>query len=236
MLRRFVALWVVLALVLVAAPASQAIQKVAPSWGILEVSGGFAKPVGSYDGTAFGDFTYNGQLFDVPAEDLYDGGFFLKVALGVFERGHLQGTVGFGFASNNVKNPVTVRTGDEVIEYSWTYGIGGSLVRDLKIRQYDLDLNLNYLPLDLNQTGWSPYVGVALHAGVSSLSGRDVQSENETNAAVGLNFGAEIRLFSDKAARSFVTLASVNSWDFVGTGERPRNLQLGGGLRWYFKY
>ena len=225
MLRRFMALLAVFSLVLLIASPTQAIQKVAPSWGFLEVSGGFAKPVGSYNGTAFGDFTYDGHLIDVDGSDLYDGGYFLKVALGTLHRGHFQGSVGFGFARNSVNNPIVVQAAGKVIEYSWTYGGGETLIEDLKTSQYDLDVNLNYLPLDLHELGWSPYFGLGLHGGVSSLSGRDVQSESEGNAGLSLNFGAEIRLFSDKAARSFATLASVNSWDFAVTGDRPNSIE-----------
>ena len=236
MLRRLAAFGAVLAFVGISASPTHAIQRVAQSWGFLEVSGGFAKPLGSYNGTAFGDFTYNGRLLDIDGDDLYDGGVFFKVALGALHQGRFQGSVGFGFARNNVNNPVVAQVGDNIVQYSWTYGGTSALIQDMKLSQYDLDVNLNFLPLDLHRMGWSPYVGLGFHAGYSTLSGRDVQSESEGNIGLGLNFGAEIRLFEDKGKRSFVTLASVNSWDFAVSGDRPKYLQVGGGLRWYFKY
>lgn len=232
MIRRTAAFLATSALVFFTATPTRAIQKVAPTWGFVEFSGGLAKPVGSYSGVIWHDFIdESGHSFDAGGDELFDGGYFFRVAVGGLHRGKLQGSLGFSFSENQVNNPFV--TGDGYTN-SWTYGGGPTLVADIKQSQYDLDVNLNYLPIDLHQQPFSPYVGLGLHGGLTSLKARDIDAEWQGSAAISLNFGAELKVYQD-GNKSFVTLASINNWNFAATGERAKYLQIGGGLRWYFK-
>ena len=219
---------------LLATGSSQAIQKVAPRLEFIDFGGGWTLPTGEYDGTVIGDFTLDGYRYDVDADKVYDEGFHFKFGVGRVQRGHLQTAIGFAYTRHDIRNPIVVRRGDEVVTFSWTYG-GTTLVRDLAHNQYDLVLNVNWLINDMQYQTWSPFVGLGFQAGLSGVSGEDVETEWDGNVALSLNFGVEIGLWAQRGGETFVSLVSDNSWNFVSSSDRPRYLQLGGLLRYYFK-
>ena len=66
-------------------------------------------------------------------------------------------------------------------------------------------------------------------------SGVDYADENELKFTVSVNFGADIKVWTAPSGRSYVALSSVNSWDLLASGQRPRYLNIGGAIKYYFR-
>ena len=107
--------------------------------------------------------------------------------------------------------------------------------QDITYRQYDLEFNVNYLLNNLARTFWSPYVGIGAQAGFTSLSEKGADDQSDLKFALSLNFGVDFKIWGEPKNRSFVTLSSINSLNFLGSDNRPQYLNIGGGLRYYFR-
>jgi hypothetical protein len=212
---------------LLAFASAQAIERVAPSFYMVEGYGGYAKPLGSYTGTAVSDFAYEGHELKAKAGDIYDDGFGFGVTYGKLYRGRWLGSTGIRYARHSAKDVFTVEDETYVGTISWaetpTYS------------QWDVDFNFNYQFLDWQRGPVSPYLGIGIHPGITAATFRAYESKYEFNAALGVNFGADFKIWTDPSNRAFVTISSINSWDFVSSGTRPRHLNIGGGLRYFFK-
>ena len=200
------------------------ISRVARRLNLLEVYGGVGVPSGEYDGLPNIPFVINSRRVDVKADDIYGSAFHLGVTYGQLRNRHILVSVGFQFTENAIEDTIPLPLDTILI-----------LPDDFKIRQYDLTLNLNYFFLDLNEQPWSPYFGIGLQAGIASLTFRDFTTENEFNTSIGFNFGADLRLWQEAGGRSTVTLSSINTWNFVTSNDRPAYLQIGGGIRYWFR-
>jgi hypothetical protein len=114
---------------------------------------------------------------------------------------------------------------------------------DLNLNLYDIDFNINYYQSNVAVSGWSPYVGLGMRTGfqvlsaegVDPVSGLPYASETELKFALALNVGIDVKLTSAASNRSHFVLSSANSFDFLGTGNRPRYLNLGLALKYYFR-
>jgi len=224
-MKRFGHIAVVLAVVmLIGTVSSEAIERVPGKLYVFDIYGGYAQPTGSYDGLADIDFRVNNQLVDVDASDLYDGTFFVGFNVGGVWRNHWQTAVGFRYTDHKVSDTIPLPFDTILV-----------LRNDINFRQYDIDVNFNYMVNDLRQSFWTPYVGTGFHVGVSSISVEGFDSENDLAFAMSLNFGAEVKLFTSSSGKLFMTLASMNNWNFLGTNDRPKYLHIGGGIRYYMK-
>ncbi|MBD3257412.1 hypothetical protein GF377_03185 [candidate division GN15 bacterium] len=197
---------------------AEAIQRVAPRFSYVEFYGGPTYPVGEYDNIAgiSTPLDANNRRVELGADEAYDPGFTIGVSYGQLVRGHLQAGIGFRYTRAKI---------DDALQFS---------IERPDINVYDIQFNANWLPVDLARQGWSPYVGLGAHAGFVEQSYDEYSNEYEGILDLGLNFGAEFRVWSG-TDRNFITLASINNWSLVGSGERPKNFNLGFGLRYYFK-
>ncbi len=215
MRRQFKGIAVLFVLVLAAGSSTFAIQRVAPKWSFTEGYGGSASPLGSYDNIAGvpieGGFEYD-------AEDAYDPSYYIGFNYGQLRNGHLLMSVGFRYTKVNVDD-----------DREFTFGRP-------KVAMYDLEMNLNWNFMDLKYSPWTPYFGLGFHGGFVRQNYRDFADEYETTMDLGLNFGADVKVWTSSDSRAFVTLSSINSWTFVASEERPRSLNIGGGLKYFFKF
>jgi len=106
---------------------------------------------------------------------------------------------------------------------------------DLKLRQYDFDFNFNYLFNDLNVKVWTPYVGVGVLAGITSLSMKNFDSESEIEMALNLNYGLDLKIWKQAQNRGFLAVSSSNSFNLLATDDRPKYFNFGLSLKYYFR-
>jgi len=218
-----------LALIMAAATPAGAIQRVAAKFGIVEARFGYAMPLGEYDGLPGLDFIFDeSELVAFDAERVYEDGYAFGLSYGQALGGHWRASVGFDYARNKVKNPIIQRIGD------YQYSIE-DLPNNLSNDQYDLAFRTAYAFTDLNQLGWSPFLGLGALAGLSSSRSPGYPANSEFDFGMSLDFGLDVKLWQGSDGRTFAALSSINSWNFVTTGERVSHLQIGGGLKYFFK-
>lgn len=219
---------ILLTMVFLVGTSALAINKVAPKYSMVEFFGGYAEPLGNYEGTMVtGDFTYMGQVYEAKAGSIYEPGFTLGVTYGKLVNGRWLASAGLRYTRNKFDDPILVPAGPVTISYDPPTAT--------TLSQWDLDINLNYQFFDLKKVSASPYVGLGLHPGFSVVQADGYQNENEFNFAGGVNFGADIKIWEGYGKRSFVTLSTINSWNFFSTNDRPRELTIGGGIKYFFK-
>jgi len=217
-----------LALVLGASAPSFAIQRVAARFGVLEVRFGYAMPQGQYDGLPGLDFIFDeSELVEFDADRVYKDGFALGLSYGQMLGGNWRVSVAFDYSRNEIRNPILQQIG--LYEYSIAFP------HRLTAHQYDLTLRGAYAFTDLSQTVWSPFVGVGLSTGLSSNTSPGYTTESEFDFGMCLDFGLDVKIWQAADNRSFVALSSINSWNFLSTGERVSHLQIGGGIKYFFK-
>ncbi len=224
MFRKCIVSVVILVAVLVCVAPAQAIERTVIRYNTLCVYGGLSQPIGTNNGTVFYNFSDgSGRQFNVDSKDLYEEGFHLGSNYGKIVGGHWMVTLGFRYTSHEVKDPIV---GD---------GIAVSLPERPTYRQYDVDLNLDYYFMNLRYSTFSPYFGLGIHPGVQADHFKAFKDEYDATFALGLNFGAEVKIYTDRKNGPYLTLASINNWNFLATSDRPRHLNIGGGLRYYFR-
>ncbi|MBU0983931.1 MAG: hypothetical protein KKA42_08675 [candidate division Zixibacteria bacterium] len=205
--------------VLVLAGSSVAVERVAPRLNVIEFYGGYAIPVGTYNnlaGIPFVDELGFPVNLGLDADDAWDPGFCLGVNYGQVNNQHLAVTLGFLYTRANID--------DDLV-----FGIERP-----KVNVYDVSANVNWLFLDLRHNPWSPHFGVGFRAGLTEQSYRAFSNEYELTLDLGFNFGAEAKVWTDRHG-AFMTLASINHWSFTASDERPRALEIGGGLKYYWR-
>lgn len=216
---------------LLAAPVNSEIIRVARRYSVIDFYGGTSSPVGKYDGLAgFVDFTdANGRPADVDADVLFDPTVQLGLRYGELRNSKMLLTIGFRWTkveAININDLTTVnRTGLAIFFDPKKPGLN----------QYDLDINFNYLFMSIVDRSFSPYVGVGFRAGVTTATAKGFNSESRINTVLAANVGAELKLWESEKKRSFLTLASVNSYDLLASGDRPKYLNIGGALKYYFR-
>ena len=218
---------ILLALVFAISSFSEAaIKRVAKQWNVIEIYGGYSSPIGSYHRIGATDFRIeSGHVFDIDADKVYDPTFHLGLTYGQLRGGHLLYSIGFTYTK--------IETLDTFYAdpYNAFYFIG---VKP-SFNQYDIDFNLNFLAANISRAPIAPYVGIGFHGGITSQTTPGYESENWLTLAASLNFGADIKLWGAPKNRSFVTLSSINSVDILGSDQRPRYLNFGVGLKYYFR-
>ena len=201
-----------------------AIVRVTRTLNVIDFYGGYAYPWGNYEGTIARDFLINNRLVDVEAENLYEPTFYLGFNYGTLRRGHLLYQLGFRYTNHRMLDTV-------YLPFDTVYYFGF----DYSYRQYDFDFNLNYMVNNLNLKTWSPYVGVGFHAGFTSLSAKGYDAETEIEMALSVNYGLDVKIWKMKDNQSFIALSSINNFNFWASEDRPKYLNFGVGLKYYFR-
>ena len=199
------------------------IERTAKRWYMLDLYGGTSMPQGENWGIV-GEPLFTDYTFSVPADSIYKDAFHLGLRYAALSSNWLMG-VGFRYTNVIVRDTIDV------------YPYNPVLFRNsiANVSQWDLDLFIHCYPLDLTKNAFSPYLGIDIQSGILSLTASGYKSRNEMTFAISADFGADIKIFSGESGRSFVTLASVNSYQFVGTNDRPKYLNVGVGLKYFFR-
>ncbi len=224
---------VIATIVILILTASQvvALGRVARRYNVMDFYGGTSSPVGKYESLAdFVDFSdADGRPTDVDGDVLYDPTFHLGFNYGQLRNDRMLVTVGFRWTKIEAINLLGLNTvGRE----------GLAILLDPRkpgINQYDFDFNFNYMFLSIAQRSFAPYVGVDFRAGITSVTAKGFESESRLNTVLAGNFGAEIKLWENAKKRAFLTVASVNSYDLLSSGDRPKYFNLGAALKYYFR-
>jgi hypothetical protein len=225
------AMLLALILPMFAAPVDGEIVRVARRYSVIDFYGGSSSPVGKYDGLAgFVDFTgANKRPADVDADVLFDPTVQLGIRYGELRNSKMLLTIGLRWTKVEAINLLDLNT----VSRS-----GLAILLDPKkpgLNQYDLDFNFNYLFMNIVDQSFSPYIGVGFRAGVTTVTAKGFSSESHINTVLAANVGAELKLWESEKKRSFLTLASVNSYDLIASGDRPKYLNIGGALKYYFR-
>ncbi len=195
-----------------------AIRRVPARYNMVSFFGGYASPYGEYDEIGPLPLTdVEGNRVEVDADQLFEDSWHLGFQYGAFWNQHFLLTLGFRYTSVNLNEEIFLAADD------------------IDVGQYDLDINLDLYPLDITQVQFSPYVGAGFRAGFTTVGGEGYESESDLTVAASANFGADFKLFTSADARSFVTLASVNDFTFAASSDRPKYLNIGGALRYWFR-
>lgn len=198
---------------------TQALTKMPKELNYMSFYLGNSSPYGDADGIPGFDF---GGGLETDASNVWGDALYGGFDYGTVYFNHWSLAIGFRFVSHEFKNPVVDP------DFTWTLNQG------TKVRQYDVGCDFHYYLNDLRAKNWSPYAGVSLYSGFTTISAPGAESVNRLNLTFGLDFGAEIRVYKSKSSKNFVTLGSVNTYNLLATGDRPKYFQLGGVLRYFF--
>lgn len=200
-----------------------AITRVAKTVRFLEFYAGISSPVGSRNG-----FPGDGSAFPtsekVNSSDIYDNSFHFGISYGQIYRSNLLGSIGFRFTKHEFLDTIKISDTLSLI-----------LIGDPSLSQFDLDFSINYLILDFDNSSFVPYVGAGIQAGILVISEKGFESRRETMLGLSVNFGADLKLSSAKNGTPMWTLVSINSYNLYGFNEKPNYLNIGLGLRYYFR-
>lgn len=217
---RFSRTAILLALILpmLVSPVDGGIIRVAKRYSVIDFYGGTSSPVGSYDNIAGIIYFVDGRgrPFEVDGDKIYDPTYQLGFSFGQLRNSNMLMKIGFRYTN------VEVAGNDPLFSF-------------VKLRQYDLDINFNYLLMNIIEHSFVPYVGVGFRAGFTNAEAAGYRSEARINTVLAANFGAELKLWEGAKKQSFITIASVNSYDLFASGNRPKYLNIGGALKYYFR-
>lgn len=228
MLRKFwlAGLFAVVCLVTVA-PAD-AVTRVGRRLNVVEFGAGYASPVGKYDHLSDVDFIDEYDRFrQLDADEVFDPSFSIG-AFGGQLRNHWLVTVGVAYTKVNQLDTIVVGGFGYVFPYA-------DAVVFSDFHQWDLRVNVNYQFADLTVDPITPYAGLGFAAGLIYESAPGISTTYDANTLFSINFGAEFKIWTAANQRQFVTLASVNSYDILSSGYRPRNLNIGGAIKIYMR-
>ena len=214
-----------LVLSLIVVGTASGVARVAKRYTTLELLGGSSSPVGTFDGIGPYDFDDDdGRRYELDAANVYDPSAHFGITLGRLFNHQMWLGVGFRYT-----RPAPVDT-FFVDDSNYFY-----IADPPTFNQYDLDVNFNYLFTDISQKRFAPFVGAGFRAGLTSFGYEGWDSEAEVNLALAVNGGIEVKLFETTAKRSFVTLVSSNSYEYWVSGNRPRYLNIGLALKYYYR-
>lgn len=206
------------ALLVLALSSSHALTQEARSLYVTGMHVGYSSPFGNYNG--IGSFEWTGG--SLTASELLDPTYHVGLEIGKVSNDHLLAGIGFRYTKINVNDAI----GDYLTPIDTSI---------LRFNQYDINLDCNYYLTNLYEESLSPYFGGELIAGFTSFAPPGFRSETKFSFGVAVNFGLDMKVWSAADKRSFITLASINSWQLAAGGNRPRYLNIGGGLRYFFR-
>jgi len=211
-------------MVLGAATVSEAaIRRVPARYNLLNFYGGYAIPHGEY--SEVGLFRWedtSGRPYLWDADSMFNETFYFGVDYGSIVNRRFQYLVGFRYTNHDIIDA-------RVLEME-SQGVG-----KLTYRTYDLNFEVNAYLLDLSENVFSPYAGAGFQAGLVVYHEKGYDSDSKIKVAGSVNFGADFKVFEGPNKGSFVTLASANSYNLFASDNRPQYLQIGGGLRYWFR-
>lgn len=213
--RQTIALLLILALICSIMPGSAtAVTKIPKHLNFLSVFGGNSSPVGTVEGIPGHQFTGPGVIYEVNTSYVYGDAAYFGFDYGQVYFRHLSLSVGFSYIGHKFSE----------------------LVYDPapKLKQYDFTVKTHYLLNDLRTNRWTPYVGLSLLSGFTTVDWDDIENENRLTLALGFDFGAEAKIHKFSHSKGFITIASVNNYNFVTTGDRPQYLHFGGAIKYYY--
>jgi hypothetical protein len=214
------------ALVLFSQDCIAGIERTAKRWYMLDIYGGTSMAQGEYDGIAGIEFFESpGVPLKVEADILYQDGSHFGIDYGMMNATTLF-ALGFRYTDIRIHEPILIPG----FEPYWPF-----LASGVNLSQWDFDLYLHQYFADLSKSTAAPYLGLGTQIGATSLTAKGYDSENKMTFALSVDFGADIKIASGAGGRSFVTLSSVNSYQFVGTNDRPKYLNIGVGLKYFFR-
>ena len=224
---RFRFSFIVLILLLVFFDSSQkafAVSKVARSINFIDFFVGSSMPVGTRDGLPDQDFLINSRLVDVNSDNIYHNTFNLGISYGQLRGNHFLWSAGFRYINHKILDTIVLSS-------------DSGLISDFnpKYRQFDVDFNFNYYLADISKASFSPYGGFGVHGGILTISDDINRNDYTANLGFSLNFGADLKIWNAADAGSFVTLSSVNSYDFYGSSDRAKYINIGGAVKYYFR-
>ncbi len=208
-------------------PAAEAITRGPKRLGVFEIYGSFSSPTGNIDHLGDIDFLTHYRPINISAEEVYKPSFTLGATLGTVRTGHWYNSIGFQYSHLRVKDTIFIPRTDSAIVFDYPD------FPKPHFNQYEIRLNSNYQFYDMETVGWTPYLGLGLGVGLISQTLDYYESQTELNVGLAMNFGAEFRVWQDPNGRNMVTLASANSWEFAGSGYRPKYLTVGMSLKVY---
>lgn len=236
-------LMVVLLVCVVAGTTSAGLMKVPKRYNFVGLLGGYAQPIGKYDGLlGFVDFENQaGKPVDIDGDRLYDPTYHFGLNYGQIRNNHIAFSIGFRFThidQVSLEN-VTVEDLEPDMEPGDALTLSGYQMffesKKPSVNLYDLDFDINYLFSNITEFPVAPYAGLGVTGGLTAATAKGYDSESRVEVLARVNFGLEFKFWQSPSKRSFLTLASVNSYDFVASGDRPRHLYLGGALKYYFR-
>lgn len=221
------------------APGSYAgMVRVAKRLNYLDIYSGLSKPVGKYDGWLY--LRWN-EFFPpdsrrspkIAGDEIYEQTVHFGINYGQLRNNHVAYSIGFRYTRAAVRN----RT---IIPGFGSVGLGES---GLDMNLYDVTFDLNYFFLNLNHSQWSPYVGLGVAGGMLVLpatgkdpeTGNEYASEGHVRTAARANFGFDIKIWANSKDRAFLSLTSQNSIDLAGSQNRPKYLNIGAAVRYWFR-
>ena len=204
--------------------AEAGISRVARRYNFVQFYGSYSQPVGEHDQLFITNFIdFSGRSVDIDADQLYDPSYQIGFSYGQLRNDHIAFSLGFTYT--DIEMVDSIAADNEIF-------VPGA---DPSLNQYDLDFDLNYLFSNPAQSKIAPFVGLGFHGGITSLTAKGFESENEVTLALGVNLGADFVIWEASDNRSFVTLSTVNEFQVLASDARPRYLNLGIGLKYYFR-
>ena len=201
-----------------------AVSKVARSVNFIDFFAGGSLPVGTRDGLPDQDFLINSRLVDVNSDNVYHNTFNLGFSYGQLRGNHFLWSAGFRYTEHKILDTILLSADSGLIsDYNPGY------------RQYDIDFNFNYYLTNISKSSFSPYGGLGVYGGILTISDDINRNDYTANMGFRLNFGADIKVWRDADDGAFVTLSSVNSYEFYGSSDRAKYINIGGAIKYYFR-
>lgn len=194
---------------------SQALTRVPGSITMIDFHTGWSSPFGSYSGIGPQPLD---EAFSVPASDLYDPTFHFGVNVGQLSASRMYFGLGLQY------------TKIDIDEKNFTI-----TPSDMTFHQWDFNVDMNFYPVSPQFESVTPYVGPGLSFGLTTQRAPGYRSQSQFNLGLNANFGVDVKIWQAPDKRSLITLSSINSWTVVSGGNRPRYLNIGGGLRYFFR-
>lgn len=202
------------------------ISRVARRLNVVELHASYAHPVGSYDHISIINFENSqGRIVDLDADKVYDPTLSVGLTYGQLRGNHFLYSIGFCYTHIRTLDSFYVEPG-----LAWIFQ-----PETPTFNQYDIDFNLNYFLSNPSVAVLAPFFGVGFHGGITSETGDLIESENEVTVALGVNFGVDLTVWKAKDGRSLLTLSSVNEYQVAASDDRPRYLNVGIGVKYYYR-
>lgn len=211
-----IVLFLCLAMIVIGVCDAAAVVRVARRFNVMEFAFLTADPVGTYSRVGTIDLIDQNDIpFEEKGDEVFNSTWGVALSYGQLRNDVFAGSVGFRYIKVDHKLQFIETTID--------------------FHQVDLDFTLNIHPLKPASSLFSPYVGGTVNAGLTITEPQGYATESALTVGLSANFGFDFKVWSDNTNKSFLTLASINSYNLIASDGRPKYFQIGGGLRYWFK-